>query len=337
MGQPGAGEVAAAELAAVLEQFGIRVEPISGSQTGDLLAAEAIAIKVKTASRPSLGWLRRLVRDQRTDPSILHVLVADHIDPGMRDELERLGWGWLDRSGHLRLVREGLQIDRQIPSLSGPEVALVDPLSRPTGRAVAVCLLEGTGAESVRELATLAGVSTGAAHAALVGLRELGLLEAGGRRDPDLFWALAARWSVRWYALSAGPLPGPPESVQRLLRFGCDDRDKPGWAEVGDRVAQVYGARLGTEAARKFYVPDQRALTWALRTWEVADDDRRATAWLAVPPTSAVTERRVELGHEFLAARPIVVALDLAADGSPRSRDVLDEWQGTPGRQARVW
>lgn len=55
------------------------------------------------------------------------------------------------------------------------------------------------------------------------------------------------------------------------------------------------------------------------------------------PRTTAATTGRLDLGNEFLAARPIVVALDLAADGSPRSREVLDGWVDSGGRQQRVW
>lgn len=331
----GSKEVAVAELAAVLAEFGLEVEPSAGSDGADLILPGPVMLDVTTSSRPTLAWLRRRLRDQ-TDSSVLRVLVADHVDPGLRLELEAAGWGWLDRSGHLRLVRGGLQVDRRLSNLIGPDTAPIDPFARPTGLAVAVCLLEGSGNGSVRGLATAAGVSTGAAHSALTDLATLGLLEEGQRRDPDLFWAVAARWSTRWYALASGPGPDIPASVQRLLRFGFDDASSPGWAEVGDRVAQAYGARVAAEAPPKLYLPDQRALTWALRTWEPARDDRAATAWLTVPPTKSATSGRVDLGNAFLAARPIVVALDLAADGSPRSREVLEDWAGS-GRQPRVW
>jgi hypothetical protein len=328
-------EVAVAELAAVLAELGLEAAVQEGSDGSGLVLPGPVRVVVETSARPTLSWLRRRVRGQ-VDDSVLPVLVADQVDPGLRQELETAGWGWLDRSGHLRLVRGGLQVDRRIPSLIGPSTAPIDPFGRPTGLAVAVCLLEGSGTDSVRGLATAAGVSTGAAHSALADLTTLGLVEDGQRRDPDLFWAVAARWSTRWYALGIGPGPDIPASVQRLLRFGLDDDSAPGWAEVGDRVARAYGARVAGEGPPKFYLPDQRALTWALRTWGPARDDRAATAWLTVPPTRSATSGRVDLGHEFLAGRPIVVALDLAADGSPRSREVLENWAGS-GRQRRVW
>lgn len=330
-----AEEVAVAELAAVLAELGLEVEASAGSDGADLMLPGPVMLDVTTSSRPSLAWLRRRLRVQR-DSSVLPVLVADHVDPGLRMELEAAGWGWLDRSGHLRLVRGGLQVDRRLSSLIGPDTAPIDPLARPTGLAVAICLLEGSETDSVRGLASAAGVSTGAAHSALTELTTLGLVEDGRRRDPDLFWAVAARLSTRWYALGSGPGPDIPASVQRLLRFGLDDVTAPGWAEVGDRVAQTYGARVAGEGPPRFYLPDQRALTWALRTWEPARDARAATAWLTVPPTKAAASGRMDVGNDFLAARPTVVALDLAADGSPRSREVLEDWAGS-GRQPRVW
>jgi hypothetical protein len=152
------------------------------------------------------------------------------VDPGLRLELEAAGWGWLDRSGHLRLVRGGLQIDRRLSNLIGPDTAPIDPLARPTGLAVAVCLLEGSGTDSVRGLATAAGVSTGAAHSALTELATLGLLEEGQRRDPDLFWAVAARWSTRWYALRNGPGPDIPVKTRYASSLRVSGRRS--WREV---------------------------------------------------------------------------------------------------------
>jgi hypothetical protein len=120
--------------------------------------------------------------------------------------------------------------------------------------------------------------------------------------------------------------------------MGLDDPDVPGWAMVGDAAAQAFGARVASEGPSRLYVPDQRALTWALRTWESAIDDRSATALLAVPPTGSAVARRVDLRlSEFMYARPMVVALDLASDGSSRSREVLEDWDAPHGNISRVW
>lgn len=89
-------------------------------------------------------------------------------------------------------------------------------------------------------------------------------------------------------------------SAQRLLRFGV----------------VRHGERVAAEGPARFYLPDQRALTWALRRWDPARDDRAATAWLTVPPTRSATSGRVDLGDAFLVGRPIVVALDLVGMSS---------------------
>jgi hypothetical protein len=327
--------VAEAELAAVLTELGLTPELVDDPEV-DVLLPGRVEIRVKASARPGLAWLRRAAAD--ANPRVLHVLVADRVDPGLRRELEESGWGWLDRSGHIRLVAGSLQVDRRIPSLLGPNPAPADPLDRPSGLAVALCLLEDDTVGSVREIARRARVSVGATHRALTELEWLRLVEGGRRRDPDLFWAVAARWSARWYPLASGPGPGIAEPVQRLLRMGLDDPDVPGWAMVGDAAAQAFGARVASEGPSRLYVPDQRALTWALRTWESAIDDRSATALLAVPPTGSAVARRVDLRlSEFMYVRPMVVALDLASDGSSRSREVLEDWDAPHGDISRVW
>lgn len=330
-------QVAVAELAAVLSQLGLDVTDATSRGDGaDLVLPGPVLLDVKSSARPGLGWLERQSSKPAT-AGALRVLVADQVDPGLRRALTLAGWGWLDRSGHLRLVRDSLQLDRQIPSLLGPDTAPIDPLARPTSLAVALRLLEGTPISSVRDVAAASGVSIGAAHKTLTELSTLGLIEGAAIRSPDLFWAVAARWSTRWYALATEPGPVVPEPVQRLLQFGIDAPHTRGWAEVGDRAAQRLGARVAGEGPPKYYLPDQRALTWAVRTWKTTEDARDATALLSVPRTTAATTDRIDVGNDFLAARPIVVALDLAADGSPRSREVLTDWTNPPDGQPHVW
>ncbi|MEX0835934.1 MAG: hypothetical protein WD010_07570, partial [Nitriliruptor sp.] len=118
--------------------------------------------------------------------------------------LENAGWGWLDRSGHLRLRAGGLFIDRPVDSLLGPTPRLPDPLGRPSGLAVALALLtEPTSQRTVRDVADAARVSVGSAFETTSELRDLGLLDRSRRPVvPDLFWEVAARWRVRWFPLA---------------------------------------------------------------------------------------------------------------------------------------
>lgn len=336
----GSDDLAIAELAAVLQELGVECWfPDDPDDRADLRLRGAV-LEVKSSSRPTIGQLERLgVRRDRSTGDLVPVLVADQLDPGARRALQDAGWGWLDRSGHLRLMAGPLQIDRPVPNLSGPDPTPPQPLARPTGLAVALELLRGEQPRSIRELAGRSGVSVGAAHSAAKELRDAHLLDGMRRRDPDLFWAVADHWHVRWFALKTGPNPGIPEATRRLLRMRFDQRELPGWAEVGDLAAQVYGARMAGDTPARLYLPDERALTWALRTWGEAHEDRSATASIAVAPvTNAVMHRRNEpTRREWPLAQPIVVALNLASDPSPRSREILDTWDTSRAEVDRVW
>lgn len=204
---------------------------------------------------------------------------------------------------------------------------------------MALELLRGDEPRSIRELAGRSGVSVGAAHSAVKELRDAHLLDGLRRRDPDLFWAVVDHWHVRWFALKTGPNPDIPEATRRLLRMRFDQPELPGWAEVGDLAVQAYGARLAGGAPARLYLPDERALTWALRTWGEAHEDRSAAASIAVAPvTNAVMHRRNEpTRREWPLAQPVVVALNLASDPSPRSREILETWDPQRAEVDRVW
>lgn len=329
------GQRAVTELVAVLTELGVDAR-VAAADGYDLVVGGQ-PVEVKAASRPTLGQLRRLGVGNPTS-EVARVVVVDQLDSQARMTLQEAGWGWLDRAtGHLRVMAPSVQIDRDVPGLSGPDTSLPDPLARPTGLAVALELLLSDEQRSLRHLATAAGVSLASAHVAVNGLEELGLLVDGRRSGPRLFWAVAERWRVRWFPLARGPLPGIPESVRNLLRMGFEDRTGEGWAEVGDTAAQAFGARVAAESVPRLYVPDQRALTWAIRTWGEAVDEQAATSHLAVPPTPHAVRRRVEGGGEWPLASPIVVALELASDGSSRSREILEDWTKLPPGLQRVW
>lgn len=326
-----------AELAAVLEEVGVHVAPAARVDThADLELPGGVKIEVKAASRPTIGRLQRLGLDRR-EPNTMTVLVADQLDPGVRKALKDAGWGWLDRTGHLRLIAGPVQIDRPIPSLIGPEPAPADPLGRPTGMAVGLELLTIHERRSTRALAQAASVSVASAHATLTELADAGLVVDGRARHPDLFWAIADRWHLRWFRLGEGPIADIPPGTQTLLRMRLDELESSGWAQVGDGPGQAFGAPVASEGLPRFYLPDQRALTWALRTWGEVTHDRSASCLIAVPPTRHATESRIDVGDAWPSAPPLVVALDLAADGSPRSRDILDNWTDLPDGTRRVW
>lgn len=293
-------------------------------------------MEIEVATRPTIGRLARLGVERAGDGAV-RVLVADQLDPGVRRALKDAGWGWLARTGHLRLMAGAVQIDRAVPGLLGPDPSPVDPLGRPTGMAVALELLHAEQVPSVRALARAADVSVAAAHATIAELRTVGLVAERQVRHPELFWAVADRWHLRWFALARPPSTDVPAPIKTLVRMECDDVVLPGWAQVGDRVAQALGVRLAGEDGPRFYLPDRRALSWTLRTFGEAVDAQAASGFVAVPPTSHATAQRSPGEDGWPAARPVVVALALASDGSPRSRELLAGWDRLPEGLARVW
>lgn len=330
---------AAAELKAVLEELGIAATFAAPEDTdADLLLPGHVFVQVKSASRPSLAHLQRwgLEEHQAKPPERIVVLVADWIDPGLREELKLASWGWLERAGHLRLVAGGFHVDREIDSLLSPEVRPRNPLRRDSGLAVALELLalrastpsDAPWDVTVRDVATASGVSVGSAHKAITELTELALLGEDGAPRSSLFWSVAREWVVQWFALSEPPTPRVSETVQRLLRFRLDALDEAGWAAAGDGAAAAYGAPIVAEGPPRLLLPDRRALTWALRTFGEAADERSATAFVAVPPTAAAVRLR-HRADPWPLARAIVIAIELASSG-PRGREALMQWPNRP-------
>ena len=334
-----ATSTAVAELQAVLEEIGVAARFAPPGDAADLILPGPVAVQVKSASRPSLAQLRRWGLEAPAGRALeAIVVVADWIDPGLRDELERASWGWLDRTGHLRLIAGGFHIDRAIDPLVPPEVQPSNPLRRESGLAVAIELLErraslprgATWDTTVRAIATASGVSVGSAHRAITELTELGMLDQAGMPRSSLFWMASREWFIQWFPVSTQPTPAVSDTVQRLLRFRLDELADEGWAEAGDGAAAAYGAPIVAEAPPRLLVPDRRALTWALRTFGEASDERSASAFVAVPPTAAAVSRR-HPRTPWPLARPMVIALELASSG-PRGREALDHWADRPSR-----
>lgn len=329
---------AAAELKAVLEELGIAADFAPSSNEADLILPGPVLVQVKSASRPSVAQLRRWGLEQPpTDRGArVVVVVADWIDPGLRDELRQASWGWLERTGHLHLIAGGFHIDREIDPLLAPEVQPRNPLRRESGLAVAIELLALKASAppstrwdvTVREVAAASGISVGSAHKAITELTELALLGKDGEPRSSLFWSAAREWVVQWFPLSKQPTPDVSETVQRLLRFRLEDLHGAGWAAAGDGAAAAYGAPIVTEGPPRLLLPDQRALTWALRTFGEATDERSASAFVAVPPTAAGVRRR-HPRRPWPLARPIVIAIELASSG-PRGREALEQWPDRP-------
>lgn len=310
------------ELLAVLEDIDLIATRVHGSAC-TIAVDDAVADVLKPAAGDEL--------DVPLEFDAPTVVVADRLSEELRRQLWAAGAGWYDRSGHLRLRLAGVIVDRDVKAVPTVRPGVVDPLGRDVGRAVALELLASRQLQSVRQVAELSQVSVGAAHRVLSELRELGLVEGLRARVPSLFWQLAQRWRPSWIPLAGGPVSEVGDHAVRMLELNWDQEqlDGAGWALAGDRAAALHGAPLASGAAEQFFVPSRRALSWAVRTWGRDQTSRPDAALIALAPTAnAVLHRRLMAGNPtpWPVVRPIVAALGLAADGSPRSREILDGW-----------
>jgi hypothetical protein len=307
-----------------------------------------IDVQVKGLRSPAPPDVARL---GHRDPgsTTLPVLVADRLVPRVRDELNALGWGWLDRRGHLHLVGDGLLVDTEV----GPLVAAADR-SRPTlstdvGLDVATAVLaHPTERLSVRRLVAFTGRSLGAVHHALRGLTDDGLLGPDGRPlIPELFWEVSAQWRPRRTPLAAAPDVGDDRQARLLgLGEGAGDPEQAlGWALCDTLAANAFGAPavVRGDYPPDFYVPDERTVRLARQILGDPTTSIQRAASVAISPASWVGRHRVALGVATMrseqppwpAAHPVVVALDLSTDAS-RGREILADWQ-PPEPFTRVW
>lgn len=307
-----------------------------------------LGVEVRSLRSPTPADVARLESFEPSGSS-LAVLVADRIVPRVRELLSTAGWGWLDQRGHLRIVADGLLVDTDVASRLA-----VAGRSRPTldtgvGLDVASAILAQPAERlSVRRLVVYTGRSLGAVHQAIRGLTEEGLLGADGLPlTPELFWEAAARWRPHRIPLGAVP-EGSGDRRGRQLGLGQDPDEREqgsGWALCDTLAASAYGATVAVRGDHPpdFYLPDQRSVRVARQLLgEPTTPDRRA-ATVAIPPVGWACRHRVDLASittrrrrtSWLAAHPVIVALDLSTDAG-RGREILDDWT-PPEPFVRVW
>ena len=316
---------ASTDAADVLRDLGFRV--LVGGTGGRLhveLDDRVVAVEVVPVAYATGPRVQPLV-DARTREDPLALLVADRITAEAREVLEREGWSFLDRRGHLRLRAPGVLVDTDFPPVTSVSAAPTpDPLSGKAGRAVAYRLLT-VREERVTPTRSGTGFAPSTISVALQRLRDAGLIDASGQPVlPELFWALAEQWQPQRYWILE--LPDPIEA-------GIDP-DGPGWCLTGTSAAVEWGAPAVTAHEQfDFYVPGPAAASIALRRHGTAPDPLTAAASVAVPPVRAVTDHRTARTLSgWRLAHPVAVALDLAQDRA-RGREILDDWSP----DERVW
>lgn len=336
-----AGGLVVAELLVVLAEVGV-VAGVGAAHGEVWLGGPALRRTVRVAPAPTPGQLRDLLL---TAPQP-GVVVADRLPARHRHVLDDAGWGWWDRRGALSVRVGERHVRREPAAVPVPDTALPAPLERPTGRMVALHLLEApANVPSVRRLAGATSTSTGAVGRVLTELRELGLVADRRVVDPDaLLAAVAAAWRPRWHVLPSGAVPSGSAQERHVL--GLDGRDG-GWCRVGVPAALALGAPgppSGASAAAPVahvLVPDERALAWLLRRagsgaepagGQSHDSHRGAQVLVAVAPRPRKDDGAhagsTTTAFDLPVAPAVEVAVSLAADPTGVGRDLLDAWRG---------
>jgi len=314
----------------------------AGESPGEVwLGGPGLPRVVHVAPAPTPGQLRDLL----LGASRAGVVVADRLPARQRRLLDDAGWGWWDRRGALSVQVGDRHLRREPVPVPVPEVSLPAPLERPSGRRVALQLLEDPGrVPPVRVLAATVGTSTGAAGRVVAELRELGLVSGRSVVDPRaLLLAVAAGWRPRWHAVAAG-LP-PAATPQRRHVLGLDGR-AGGWRRVGVPAALALGAPTPTrvsgdpqdgrdEQPEHVLLPDERALAWLLRPADrsgadsapAAGDQQVLVAVAPRPRSDAGVDLGAGVGVELPVAPALEVALSLAADRTGGGPRLLDAWR----------
>jgi hypothetical protein len=322
----------------------VGLELYSGPGTGDAArfdlsvavpGGDKIRVDVKAMAVPTVAQTRTLT--DGAEPGVVPVLIADQISSAVREVLNQAGVAWFDRRGHIRLVSDGVFIDRDVmpqPRYVMPGTPRM-PINGRSGLAAASALLRNPERPlGVSEIARIARLNASSITRAMTAIVDAHLAERRGRGEyralvPELFWALADVWpresvTIHW--------AGPPD-VEELLS-ARRDLSKPGWAEAGVRGAIAWNAPLVATAdyPRHWYVPDEREL----RRLTTLHENGNGDAWqLTADPIGLITNER--FGNDAMGwffAHPLFCALDLTA--SARDREALDQWN-PPGGFTRVW
>ena len=308
--------IATAEVVLVLRSLGVVAEVAADLATVELGDGQRVPVMERAA--PSVPGLRALIVEH-TGPCLL---VTNETRRSRRQILTAAGWGWLERSGHLHLP--AADISQPIDGLLGAAPQVPDPWRRPRVVAVALALLRGRGAAPAsRDMCYHAGISAASAATALSELRTVGMIDAQGFPDrAALSRQLAARWQPRWFGVARCPSGERLDPlITRVLQFGFDRLENPGWAHLESETSSSSESPVPGDRGPHFYVPDRRALHWALTTFSRVEPSA-AVAWLAVPPTPIATWHRNPPSHPetwpWPTAEPVVLGLHLASHENAR-------------------
>lgn len=300
------------DLAAALTATGFEIERAGGRSLKVRFDDVRVDIDVVPVAYGTAARAEDVVA-RLPDTGRVPILVADRITADARDRLADSGWGWLDRRGSLRVRGPGVLIDTNVPSAVRPGQVRDDPVRGRAGIAIAYRLLTHP-SEPMSTTRSGLGFAPSTISDALRRLRGAGLVDGDGLPViPELFWALAERWTPERTWLPEEPDATAPDAV--------------GWCVSGTVAAAELGAPIVSAGATPdLYVPGPVSVTIAARRFGVARDASVAAASIAVAPAREVTnEARPSVHQAWPLAHPVAVALDLAQDRA-RGREILEDW-----------
>lgn len=266
---------------------------------------------------------------------VLGIVVADRISEEARAVLADLGWGWVDRRGHVRVWTKGLRISSSIEALRADVPA--DRFASafpPVGIEVALALLRQPEREwTVKDVAATTGRAAGGVSERLRALRDAGLVDRSNRPIvPELFWELVGAWHQRPTGL--GSFPGLDGPFEQLSWLGLPSD----WVLTDTQAALVFGAPViaSNDGPPDFYVPQASMVDAAVSHFGPSRGQAAATIRPIRYAGIHATEpfQRTRAGIQV--AHPVVVALDLAHDRA-RGREMVEGWDPTQLGVTRVW
>ncbi|MFV0315439.1 MAG: hypothetical protein ACK5O2_00560, partial [Microthrixaceae bacterium] len=281
-----------------LRAMHLDVREVDGALTVD---GTRVALNLLERAHPTPAELRDLVGSLRgNEPA---VVVADRIsDPG-REVLRNVGWGWLDRRGHVRVWTPGLRVEGPIPALDSDQSPPSDNAWTTVGLEIALAaLIDPARPVTARSIAPVVNRSVGATHEIIGRFKHLGLIGTSTKLPllPELFWETSAHWPDDSWV----PLPMTLDQLAEVVTADAlvrvDERAATlGGARIpaaGDLPARVYVTAPGVlRRARRMTEPDSPTRTW-VRTSPIE--------WVPVrdefPPTQT---------HPWHIAHPLLCAL----------------------------
>jgi hypothetical protein len=275
------------------------------------------------------------LRDQlaayvRQIPDSRGVVLARYLAPPVRKRLSDAGVSYIDATGNVRLdvSRPGLYIaDRGADRdpWRGPGRPRGTLKGAPAAKVVRA-LLDHDKSWAIRELVSVAGVSTGSTYRVVEYLESEGLAtrDAAGTLTVPEWVSLLRRWSTdygfarnsrvtRWIAPR-----GLPDLVKRAA--GTSVR----YAVTGTLAASEWAAHAPARSAMIYTTDaDQAAQLWGLRP-----ADAGANVMLAEPDTDVVFIRTLATPSQLTIAAPAQVAVDLMTGPGrgPSEAEELIEW-----------